>query len=47
MRKNNSLRPVPPFFTYLQASVRKMVETTGSLIERIAKIHSRCDYARF
>jgi hypothetical protein len=35
MRKNNSLRPVPPFFTYLQASVRKMVETTGSLIERL------------
>lgn len=35
MRKNNSLRPVPPFFTYLQASIRKMVETTGSLIERL------------
>ena len=35
IRKTNSLRPVPPFFTYLQASVRKMVETTGSLIERL------------
>jgi len=35
MRKNNSLRPVPPFMTYLQASVRKIVETTGSLIERL------------
>jgi hypothetical protein len=35
MRKNNSLRPVPPFFAYLQASVRKMVETTGSLLERL------------
>ncbi|KPL88074.1 transposase, partial [Levilinea saccharolytica] len=29
------LRPVPPFFTYLQASIRKMVETTGSLLERL------------
>lgn len=35
MRKKNSLRPVPPFFIYLQASVRKIVETTGSLIERL------------
>jgi len=35
MRKKNSLRPVPPYMTYLQASVRKVVETTGSLIERL------------
>lgn len=35
LRKDNSLRPVPPWFAYLQASVRKMVETTGSLIERL------------
>lgn len=35
MRKTNSHRPVPPCFTYLQASVHKMVETTGSLIERL------------
>lgn len=35
MRKSNSHRSVPPFFTFLQASVRKMVETTGSLIERL------------
>lgn len=35
IRKNNSHRPVPPFFTFLQASVRKMVETIGSLLERL------------
>lgn len=35
IRKKNSLRPVPPFFFYLQSSVRKIVETTGSLIERL------------
>ncbi len=35
LRKKNSLRPVPPFMTYLQASIRKVVETTGSLIERL------------
>ncbi len=35
MRKTNSHRPLPPFFTYLQASVRKVVETTGSLLERL------------
>jgi hypothetical protein len=35
IRKNNSHRPVPPYMTYLQASIRKIVETTGSLIERL------------
>src|SRR5215210_6662132 len=35
LRKKNSLRPVPPYMTYLQASIRKVVETTGSLIERL------------
>lgn len=35
LRKKNSLRPLPPYFQFLQASVRKMVETTGSLIERL------------
>lgn len=35
MRKKNSRRPVPPYMTYWQASVRKIVETTGSLIERL------------
>jgi len=35
LRKKNSLRPVPPYMTYLQHSIRKIVETTGSLIERL------------
>lgn len=35
LRKKNSLRPVPPYMTYFQASIRKIVETTGSLIERL------------
>lgn len=35
IRKKNSHRPVPAFMAYLQASVRKIVETTGSLIERL------------
>jgi hypothetical protein len=35
IRKTHSRRPVPPFFTILQASVRKMVETAGSLLERL------------
>jgi hypothetical protein len=35
LRKKNSLRPVPAYMTYFQASIRKVVETTGSLIERL------------
>lgn len=35
LRKKNSLRPLPAYFIYLQHTVRKMVETTGSLIERL------------
>jgi hypothetical protein len=35
LRKKNSHRPVPPYMTYLQASIRKVVETTGSLLERL------------
>ena len=35
LRKKNSLRPVPAYLTYLQASIRNMIETTGSLIERL------------
>lgn len=42
MRKDNSKRPVPPWVTYLQSCYRKIVETTGSLIERLLpkSIHS-------
>jgi hypothetical protein len=35
IRKKNSLRPVPAYMTYFQASIRKIIETTGSLIERL------------
>ena len=35
LRKKNSKRPVPPYVAYLQARGRKIVETTGSLIERL------------
>lgn len=35
LRKKNSLRPVPPYMTYMQHAIRKIVETTGSLIERL------------
>ena len=35
LRKKNSLRPVPAYMTYFQACIRKVVETTGSLIERL------------
>ncbi len=35
IRKKNSKRPVPPYLAYLQARGRKIVETTGSLIERL------------
>jgi hypothetical protein len=35
LRKKNSHRPVPPYMTYLQASIRKVVEMTGSLLERL------------
>ncbi len=35
LRKKNSLRPVPPYMAYMQHAIRKIVETTGSLIERL------------
>jgi hypothetical protein len=42
MRKSNSKRPFPTWIPYLQAKVRKIVETTGSMIERVLpkSIHS-------
>lgn len=42
IRKENSKRPVPPWIYYLQSTYRKIVETTGSLIERLLpkSIHS-------
>jgi len=35
IHKKNSLRPVPPYISYLQSGIRKVVETTVSLIERL------------
>ena len=35
IRKKNSKRPVPPSVAYLPSRGRKIVETTGSLIERL------------
>ena len=34
-RKKNSKRPVPPWVRYLQTCYRKLIETTGSLVERL------------
>ena len=39
LRKKNSLRPAPPWINYLMSSYRKMVETSGSLIERLLPKH--------
>jgi Transposase DDE domain len=39
LRKQNSKRPLPPWVTYLMASYRKTVETTGSMVERILPKH--------
>jgi hypothetical protein len=39
LRKQNSKRPLPPWLTYLMSSYRKIVETTGSMIERILPKH--------
>jgi len=35
LRKVNSTRSVPPWTTYLQAHYRKIIETTGSMVERL------------
>jgi hypothetical protein len=39
LRKKNSKRPSPPWVTYLMSSYRKMIETTGSMIERLLPKH--------
>ena len=46
LRKKNSTRPVPPWVHYLMSSYRKMVETTGSLIERLLPKHIHAVTAR-
>jgi thiaminase len=42
LRKKNSKRPFEPWIFYLQSTYRKIVETTGSMIERLLpkSIHS-------
>lgn len=42
LRKENSKRPLEPALTFLMARARKVVETTGRLIERLLpkQIHS-------
>lgn len=39
IRKKNSLRPFEPWIFYAQSTYRKMVETAGSLIERLLPKH--------
>ena len=39
VRKKNSKQPVPPWVHYLVSSYRKMIETTGSLIEQLLPKH--------
>ena len=46
MRKVNSKRPVPPWVTYLQSTYRKVIETTGSRIERLLPKHIHSVTAR-
>jgi hypothetical protein len=46
LRKKNSTRPMPAWIRYLISSYRKMVETTGSLIERLLPKHIHAVTAR-
>ncbi len=39
LRKRNSHRPVPSWIQYLMACYRKIIETTGSLIEKLLPKH--------
>ena len=39
LRKKNSKRPLPPWIQYLLACYRKVIETTGSLIEQLLPKH--------
>ena len=39
LRKRNSHRPVPSWIQYLMAGYRKIIETTGSLIEKLLPKH--------
>lgn len=39
MRKTNSKRPFPPWVRYLQHTFRKVIETTGSLLNKLMPRH--------
>lgn len=39
MRKKNSTRPFPPYVRFLQHRYRKMIETSGSLLEQMLPKH--------
>jgi hypothetical protein len=39
LRKKNSLRPAPPWIHYLMSCYRKIIETSGSLIEQLLPKH--------
>ena len=46
LRKSNSHRPLPAGLTYLLSFCRKVIETTGSLIERLLSKHIHAVTAR-
>ena len=46
LRKNNSKRSFPAWMTYLLACYRKVIETTGSLIEKLLPKHIHAVTAR-
>ena len=46
LRKKNSQRPLPSWMSYLLSYCRKVVETTGSLIERLLPKHIHAVTAR-
>jgi len=46
LRKSNSKRPSPPWVHYLMSAYRKLIETTGSLIEQMLPKHIHAVTAR-
>lgn len=46
LRKKNSQRPLPSWMTYLLSCCRKVIETTGSLVERLLPKHIHAVTAR-
>lgn len=46
LRKKNSKRLVPAWMTYLLSCYRKVIETTGSLIEKLLLKHIHAVTAR-